>query len=198
MRAIKQFSKENPSLAAGIFLPLLLVIMFSLAAAIPQWMVAPPQYDVLYTTDVSQPNIRVDVVNGELKGRMLMRAKTAMYANNRRPSVYRYDTKTESLRQIEFDAPANDEAKQNEWVDFDLPEELRTLRINTGSTSPDGYVFNTHNGYENSVSLFYRTARNEILLSKQGRNIRITPTSTANYFGTPKFIGWVVPEGQTR
>ncbi|MEW5011208.1 MAG: hypothetical protein AB1Y22_06540, partial [Cycloclasticus sp.] len=48
---MKTFLRENPTIAFGLGLPLLLVVVFLLISGIPSLLVTPPQYDVLYATE---------------------------------------------------------------------------------------------------------------------------------------------------
>ena len=48
---MKSFLRENPTIAFGLGLSLLLVVVFLLAAGIPVLLVEPPQYEVLYATE---------------------------------------------------------------------------------------------------------------------------------------------------
>src|SRR4051812_49056698 len=59
----RRFLRENAFLTAAVCLPLLVVVFFVLASAIPRWMVAPPAYDLLIRANGSytQANSRVSV-----------------------------------------------------------------------------------------------------------------------------------------
>ena len=62
---MKSFFRENPTIAFGQGLPLLLVIAFLLISGIPALLVESPQYDVLYATEYyNYPNgVQITVVN---------------------------------------------------------------------------------------------------------------------------------------
>ena len=51
---MKNFFRENPTIAFGLGLPLLLVAVFLLVSGIPALMVAPPQSELLYATGANQ------------------------------------------------------------------------------------------------------------------------------------------------
>ena len=61
---MKTFLRENPTIAFGLGLPLLLVVVVLLIAGVPAFLVAPPQYDVLYATEYynHQKGIQISVV----------------------------------------------------------------------------------------------------------------------------------------
>lgn len=88
---MKTFLKENPTIAFGLGLPLLLVLLFLLVSGIPTLLVAPPQYEVLYTTEsYNYPNgVQVSVVNDKVQviyqGNVL---------NRQKPHIWRYNPQT--------------------------------------------------------------------------------------------------------
>src|SRR4026207_414357 len=62
MRDVGRFVRRNAFLVAAVALPLVVVIFFLLAAAIPRWTVAPPDFDlVLRGTSYEQPAPRVSL-----------------------------------------------------------------------------------------------------------------------------------------
>lgn len=66
---MKSFIRENPTIAFGLGLPLLLVVVFLLVSGIPALLVDPPQYDVLYATEyVGNSNgVQISVVNKKIQ-----------------------------------------------------------------------------------------------------------------------------------
>jgi hypothetical protein len=58
MKNVKKFIQENPTIAYGLGLPLLLVVIFLIVSGLPQILVAKPQYELLYATGTySYPNV---------------------------------------------------------------------------------------------------------------------------------------------
>lgn len=47
---MKKFLQQNPLLAAGVMLPVALIVFLWLAQTLPQWGVEPPQYRVVFAT----------------------------------------------------------------------------------------------------------------------------------------------------
>lgn len=89
---MKKFLRENPTIAFGLGLPLLLVIVFLLISGVPALLVAPPQFDVLYATNYNYnyPNgIQISVVNQRVQVKYLGNALA--YQN---PRLWRYSAKT--------------------------------------------------------------------------------------------------------
>ena len=66
---MKSFFRENPTIAFGLGLPLLLVVAFLLFSGIPALLVDPPQYDVVYATDYynNQNGVQISVVNQKIQ-----------------------------------------------------------------------------------------------------------------------------------
>ena len=99
--------RQNPTIAAGILLPLMVALFFVLATAIPRWLVAPPEYDLLFTTYDYRPGppaieVRFDVVNNRLRARAY--SATNNYRNITR--MYRFEHATESVREIPVELPS--------------------------------------------------------------------------------------------
>lgn len=69
---MKQFIRDNPTIAFGLGLPLLLVAVFLAISGIPVLLVAPAQYEVLYATHYNFHNnphnaIRIAVVGDRVQ-----------------------------------------------------------------------------------------------------------------------------------
>ena len=55
---MKKFIQENPTIAYGLGLPLLLVVIFLIVSGLPRLLVANPQYDLLYAPGTrNYPNV---------------------------------------------------------------------------------------------------------------------------------------------
>ncbi len=83
---MKSFLRENPTIAFGLGLPLLLVVVFLLISGIPTLLVDPPQHDVLYATGFynDQEGLQIAVVDQKVqvnyRGIVQSRANTASVA----------------------------------------------------------------------------------------------------------------------
>ena len=203
---MKSFLRENPTIAFGLGLPLLLVVAFLLVSGIPNLLVADPQYDVLYATEYynNQNGVQISVVEqkvqviyqGDLKG-------------GRQPRIWRYNPKTGAVKEIAFilpAAPTPAEKKSNTVLDssgetskttlIDVPD-LEELTVDSSSIAPDGYEFSVASDrYSNNVfgGLFYSSRyRHEAVLTKNGRSIRLPNSAGRHYNHNTRFIGWVMP-----
>lgn len=198
---MKSFLRENPTIAFGLGLPLLLVVAFLLISGIPALLVEPPQYDVLYATEYyNYPNgVKISVVNQ--KAQVIYQGSSAGYQN---PRLWRYSPKTGAVKEIGImlppglappgQSPATPEAAAK-ITPIEVPD-LAGLTIDSSSVAPDGYEFSAGpNGYSGDVftGLFYSSRyRNEAVLTKKGRSIRLPNAGNMYYGNYTHLVGWVV------
>lgn len=198
---MKTFLRENPTIAFGLGFPLLLVVVFLLISGTPTLLVAPPQYDILYATEYNNyPNgVQIAVVNQKVQ--VTYQGSSQSYQN---PRLWRYSPKTGAVEEIAIMlppglAPAGQGAAIPEAVAKVTPISvpgLAELTINASSVAPDGYEFSAGvNGYSGDIftGLFYSSRyRNEAVLKKNGRSIRLPNADNSMYYSNTRFIGWVV------
>lgn len=198
---MKAFLRENPTIAFGLGLPLLLVVAFLLISGIPAMLVEPPQYDVLYATEYyNYPNgVQITVVNQ--KAQVIYQGSSQGY---QRPRLWRYSPKTGAVKEIAImlppglappgQSPVTPEAAAKITL-IDVPD-LAGLMIDSSSVAPDGYEFSAGpNGYSGDVftGLFYSSRyRNEAVLTKKGRSIRLPNAANMYYSNNTHLVGWVV------
>ncbi|MBQ0807910.1 MAG: hypothetical protein KBT55_08085 [Porticoccus sp.] len=198
---MKSFFRENPTIAFGLGLPLLLVVLFLLISGIPSLLVTSPQYDVLYATEYHnyQNGVQVSVVDqkvqvtyqGGLQGR-------------KKPRLWRYDPKTGAVKEIAIVLPpSKNTAGKTPSTPEEVPKttlvavpDLDGVTIDSSSIAPDGYEFRVgRDRYSGDVfgGLFYSSRyRHEAVLTKNGRSIRL-PNAVGRYYSSnTHFIGWVV------
>jgi len=198
---MKSFLRDNPTIAFGLGLPLLLVVAFLLISGIPALLVEPPQYDVLYATEYyNYPNgVQVSIVDRKIQ--VVYQGSSAGY---QKPRVWRYSPKTGAVKEIVImlppglappgqKTPTPEEAAK--ITPIEVPD-LAGLTIDSSSIAPDGYEFSAGpNGYSGDVftGLFYSSRyRNEAVLTKKGRSIRLPYAANMYYGNNTHFIGWVV------
>lgn len=200
---MKSFLRDNPTIAFGLGLPLLLVVAFLLISGIPALLVDPPQHDVLYATEYADNNyvngVKISVVNQ--KAQVIYQGSLAGYQNTR---LWRYSPKTGAVKEIGImlppglappgQSPVTPEAAAKITL-IDIPD-LAELTIDSSSIAPDGYEFSTEaNVYSGDVftGLFYSSRyRNEAVLTKKGRSILLPNAGNIHYGNNTHFIGWVV------
>jgi len=198
---MKTFLRENPTIAFGLGLPLLLVLTFLLISGIPTLLVSPPQYDVLYATEYDnyQKGVQISVVDQKVQ---------VIYQGNvqgsQKPRLWRYNPKTRAVKEIAIVlppglTPAGKRSATPKDVSIttliDVPD-LDGLAIDSSSIAPDGYEFRVgRDRYSGNVfdGLFYSSRyRHEAVLAKNGRSIRLPNTGGRYYSRNIHFIGWVV------
>lgn len=198
---MKSFIRENPTIAFGLGLPLLLVVVFLLFSGIPSLLVDPPQYDVIYATDFynNSNGVQLAVVNQKVQ---------AVYQGGvqgyQKPRLWRYNAKTGAVKEIALLLPPDliprgqkpstpEEAAK--ITPIEIPD-LTGLTVDASSIAPDGYEFSAGpNGYSGDVftGLFNSSRyRNEAVLMKKGRSIRLPNAGNRSYSYSTHFIGWVV------
>lgn len=199
---MKAFLRDNPTLAFGLGLPLLLVAGFLLVSGIPNLLVAAPQYDVLYTTGYysHRDDVHISVVDSKVQVLQL-----GAPARSQRARLWRYNAASGSVKEIPilFSPVAKrspDRANSQvvrEPITIQVPE-LAGMTVDSSSIAPDGYEFASGGDrYSRNVfgGLFYSSRYyNDAVLIKKGRSIRL-PTAHDRYYGrNTQFVGWVVAQ----
>ncbi|NND82082.1 MAG: hypothetical protein HKN50_06620 [Gammaproteobacteria bacterium] len=199
---MKTFLRENPTLAFGLGLPVLLVVLFLLVSGIPSLFVGPPQYDVLYATGYNnyQNPLHISVVDEEVQ--VIYRP---IESYGQVPRVWRYAAETGGVKEVPIILPADAKRVKPNSIEGDdyipitvLPvQELAGLRVDSSSIAPDGYEFRGGQlSSRNAFTGWFRASRRHqrAALVKSGRSIRL-PSAPNPYYGHGiHFIGWVVPE----
>jgi len=199
---MKTFLKENPTIAFGLGLPLLLVLVFLLVSGLPTLLVAPPQYEVLYATEhYNYPNgVQISVVNDKVQ--VIYQGNLQ---NRQKPRIWRYNPQTGAVKEIGYTLPPGlmppgkkqptpEEAAKTTLIN--VPE-LDTLTVDSSSIAPDGYEFSVdRDRYSRGIfgGLFYSSRyRHEGVLTKDGRTIRLPNSADRYYRGNTRLIGWIIP-----
>jgi len=209
---MKTFLRDNPTIAYGLGLPLALVLAFLLISGVPSLLVAPPQYDVLYTTGNrnQQNDLQIYVVDKKVQVIHQVKRYNNSYGNQQL-RLWRYNSKSGAVQEIAIILPAELTADANrnraagdaaneetaKATVIDVPD-LDGLQVDSSSIAPDGYEFNaglSRNSGNVFGGLFYsRRYDYKAKLEKNGRNIRL-PNTVGRYYGrTAQFVGWVVAE----
>ncbi len=178
---MKSFFRENPTIAFGLGLPLILVVVFLLISGLPTLLVSPPQYEVLYASEYYnyQNDIQISVVGEKVQ----MVYQGGAY-NYRKPKIWRYNPKTGAVKEIAYLLPPNVASSNNSSTDPNQVSEiiaikvpdLEGVKVDSSSIAPDGYEFRLgRNRYSGNMfdGLFYSSRyRHEAVLSKNWRNVR--------------------------
>lgn len=205
---MKQFIKENPTLAFGLGLPILLVGLFLVAAGLPNLTAIPPKYDVIFANNHydSGDGFRVKVAGNKLS---VTFAGECSYCQPL--EIYRYNAAAGTVKRITIDPPAesrppkgseNDykraEALRSRILPVDVPE-FKDVKLEDSNPAPDGYEFNQNDGYSSSSgilpSLFFsRSYYNNGPVLRNGTYRLRLPVEKNYYYYNTRFIGWVVPQ----
>lgn len=198
---MRSFFRENPTIAFGLGLPLLLVVVFLLVSGIPALLVDPPRYDVLYATEYySYPGNGLQISVADRKVVVVYQGNTQGY---QKPRVWRFSPVTGAVKEIPVLLPAGlappgtrpTPETTATVTPVEVPD-LAALTVDSSSIAPDGYEFNAGAyGYSGDVftGLFYPSRyRNEPVLTKQGRSFRLPNAGRPYYSNNTHFIGWVV------
>jgi hypothetical protein len=194
---MKTFLRENPTIAFGLGLPLLLVVVFLLISGIPALIVDPPEYDVIYATEYYnyQEGVQIAVVGREAQ---VTYRGTPQGSKLQLPRLWRYYAATGAVQEIAITLPPDltaDAADRPIAIPVEVAD-LQGLAIDSASIAPDGYEFSTGSDrYSRNVfgGLFYPSRyRHHAVLSKNGRRIRLPNADDMYYNRQTRFIGWVV------
>lgn len=196
---MKQFIKENPTLAFGLGLPLLLVFALWAATEWVQRNTEPPKYDVIFATGYYDynPGIRISVEGG--KARLEHEGAGSNYANF--PRLYRYHAGSGKVQEIKYTVPpevkalsstTNSTSHGGPIIAISVPE-LEALKLDPTAESRDGYTFEASrsSGPVAGELFFGSGSRSMITLNKGTYRKRIPLKET--YMYNEHFIGWVIP-----
>lgn len=196
---MKNWIKENLVLAIGLTLPLLLILLFFMATVIPKSLGTPPQYEMLFTTTKYDYQTKPEyVLDFNIKNQQLMvKAKKYDEKNNNNMSklLMAYDGKTETVREIKID-----ESKLTEGNEV-LLEETKSMSIDTGIISPDGFTLEGPNygGSGLMGGLFGGGYRNGgYRIKKGGVGYKIPTLQPDYYYNQVQFVGWLVKDNMVK
>jgi hypothetical protein len=192
-----RFLRENAFLVAAVLLPLLVVVLFLAATAVPRWFVAPPAYDLLFRMPGSYDGrarapLAVEIAVREGRAEATVR-RVIDPAASPGPRLFLFDHKTLTARELSIDLPAVAEGDAPVTVPI---RELAGRRIVAGPKAPDGYGFETgqRRGAGIVGELFGMSRYSRLSLVKNGRTVPILLPSNEYWYGVTA-VGWVVENG---
>jgi hypothetical protein len=195
----RSFLRANAFLVAAAALPLAVVGLFLLAAAIPRWTVAPPEYDLLLRAngpyDRTPPRASVDFAVRDGRVEATVRAPSG----DRSPqpaTLFLFDHKTLQVRTIPFEIPSVTDSTSPMTVPV---EALRGVTILDQPVAPDGYTFESRiNRGPGIVGELFGMNRydSRAALVNGGRVVPIGALSSSAYHSPFSALGWVISDGQ--
>ena len=185
--------RENPMIAASILLPLIVVVFFVLATALPKWFVEPPAYSVLFTgPDYShrapEIDVRFDVHNDRLRARVYKTDVT--YRNT--PKLYLFDHEKRTTREVSIDLPASKDSFED--GDEIVVAGFEQQRLLTEHIAPDGYEIRTSTYRRQNLvtALFGNHRYKSLAMHKNGAVVDVAQPATDTYYYNARFLGWLV------
>lgn len=203
---MKQFIRDNPTIAFGLGLPLVLVLLFLAISGIPTLLVAPAQYDVLYATNYNAYNNAQNAIQIGVVGNRVQVSYVGNMQPYQQPRLWRFSPKTGAVREIALLLPPGlapntghpvEAPKVPTVTPIQVPD-LEGVKVDSASVAPDGYEFsNSGDVYSGRIfgGLFYSSRyRYQAELVKNGRSIRLPNSDGAYYGNNVRFVGWVVAQ----
>ena len=192
---MKTFLQKNMMIVVSVALPLLLILFFALASSLPRLYTDPPAYDLLLTfqgtsTAKSAP-VRIDltVYRGQLKA--FVKSTDGIYPGNH-PRLFRYSHLTGEITEISIPIPENT-SELTDGMEIPIPE-LAELSVSDKLRAPDGYEFDSRIRGGGFITELFGVARgrNDVRVSKNGAVVRIRLPASDYWFGSARFVGWVL------
>ena len=184
--------RENPMIAASILLPLVVVVFFLLATAIPRWFVDPPGYSFVFTVpDYSHGAPEIDVRFDVIDNRLRVRAYKTNVSYRSAPRLFLYDHDKRATREISFDLPANKDSFED--GDEIVVPGFENQAILTERTAPDGYEIRSP-GYRSGnlvTALFGGNRYKGFSVHKSGAVVDIPHPGNNAYYNNVNFLGWL-------
>src|SRR5687768_14291372 len=121
--------KKNPALATGILLPVLLVVLFSIAALVPKFLVEPPGHDLLFSVksySLQAGNEYKFTVEDETLKLQARKFPTSNGSGGYNYKLYWYQADKQTVQEIAL--PDKDIASRS-WVSLPPLEQLKNWKI---------------------------------------------------------------------
>lgn len=187
---IHKFIKNNLALVLGLALPLLLVIFMILASLLPRLWIDPPQYSLLYASNLYTYGPISMYVN---EGKLHLRFTTANYQNTNPPRLFIFNPKTKQRQEISFKFPKVPASTSDKKVfDYLLPE-TGNLKLDPSVSAPDGYEYLGGSDYGSGLAfLIFSSPRAQFSIGKRGNIISLPEGNARDSYG-PTFLGWIIP-----
>jgi hypothetical protein len=188
--------KENRVLVAGLVLPAILVVFFTIAKGIPDRTVPNPEFKVVYAIQPwnGEKKFMFKVTEtGKLEATYLTPKTQNPYTGTVTPGrIYIFTPGQEKQEEIVLTPPDVKEGDEKTSVAY---EKLSNVTLSDQTTAPDGYQFeNTrYNNYSLLTDIFsYHNRDYGPALTKDGRVIPLP--KTPDVYGDVTFIGWITSE----
>ena len=98
---MKNFIRDNPTIAFGLGLPVILVLLFLAISGIPTLLVAPTQYDVVYATNYNYYNNAQNAFQIAVVGDRVQVSYIGNTQPYQQPRLWRFNPKTGAVEKTE-------------------------------------------------------------------------------------------------
>jgi hypothetical protein len=189
------FLRDNIFLVAAVSLPLIVVLFFVAATAIPRWTVPPPQYDLVLRADgyYDQAAERLSVDYTVRDGRVEATFRALPQATFLTPArLFVFEHATMTVRTIAVDIPTD--MKDGDPPRTIVVEALAGRRVTADSSAPDGYQLdNRSRRGPGLVGDLFGMNRYDLsaALIKGGRVVPIALPQPNQYSGAVYLVGWI-------
>lgn len=186
-----QLIRKNPMLAAGILLPVVVVVFFVLATAIPRMLVEPPQYDFLFQSMQSpSTGLPIEITIAVEDERIKARAFKTERNYRSIPKLFLVDVESQIVREIAIELPDDLDSFENGTY-LEIPD-LASRVVSTSRTAPDGYEVRGPGYRGGDFFPFFRGGRSySFTLHKSGAVVDV-PQAEGSYYYNASFLGWLM------
>jgi len=192
------FVRSNRFLLAALALPVVVVVFFLLASAVPRWLVAPPAYDLVlrvgrpYTQPAPRTAVEFDVRDGRLEATV----RSVPRDRYEQPwSLILFEHETMNVREIRLDLPEVREGGSPQTIAIDP---FGGRRILPQAKAPDGYELKTGRtsgpGLVGDLFGMGRYDATAALVNK-GRVVTIPLPQGYQYLSPVHAVGWLADAG---
>lgn len=171
--------KNNVSLYIALAIPVVMVAVLALAIYGPKAVASPPQYDFVYSRGDSRYypySFEYAVREGRVEQEPVPTPPDAKLAAPREPRLYLYDVSEERERELSL-------------------TEVQALRLDTASTSADGFTLERGGRGGGVFPFFFDSGDyNSLYLSKGSYNVKLNiGQGDFRYDGQDlRFLGWII------
>jgi hypothetical protein len=191
-------ARKNLFLVAAVALPVVVALFFVLASAIPRWLVAPPQHDLVLRVGrpYAQPHPRSAVEFNVRDGRLEATVRPVLPDRYEQPwSLVLFEQRTMRAREIALDLPDVAAGAVPQTVMIDA---FGGRRLLAGTRAPDGYELRTGRNRGPGIvgELFgMRQYDSTVTLANKGRVVAVPLPSGYDYYSPVYAIGWLTEPG---
>lgn len=182
---MKNAFKKNPALFIGLALPILMMLIFAGIPFVSSFIVSPPRYNFIYSSNYSDEKLRV------VDGKLILQAYNSWTSPREVQPLYLVDVQSKKSKKLGFVlAPGEDlliPAQQNREF---IVEGISLKALDPSNQSPDGYqlTVNKDDNFFTLLFFFGGDRENYISLSKNGR------IDTFRTLVPGRFQGWIIPQ----